>query len=136
MEIFCLEDFKIQFEKLISKKNYSILEQEIRDYFFDKSVEDLCSGRRLNNSDITPYIKKRLCGRGGFRMYFLLIIKEERLYLMFVHPKTGSMGYENIDDESKAMLYKKVLSCIITKDLYKVEVNEERTGLVFTKVEN
>ena len=35
---------------------------------------------------------------------------------MFVHPKTGSLGYENITDDSKAYLYKKVLECIKTKE--------------------
>ena len=136
MEIFCIEDFKIQFEKLISKKNYSIMKQEFIDYFFDKSTTELYSGTRLNNSIETPYIKKRLGGAGGFRIYFLLIMKDERLYLMFVHPKTGSMGYENIDDKSKAHLYKEVLRCIISKELYIVELNDERSKVVFTKFEN
>ncbi len=87
------------------------------------SFQELCSGTRLNNSDETPYIKKRLSGRGGFRVYFLLIMKDERLYFMFVHPKTGSLGAENINDESKAYLYKKILNCIKSGDLYKVEIN-------------
>ena len=134
MEIFCLEDFKIEFEKLTSKRSYKILQQEIINYFFNKTVEELCSGTRLNNSDETPYIKKRLGGRGGYRAYFLLIVKDERLYLMFVHPKTGSMGSDNINDESKAYLYKKVLNCIITRDLYRVEVDVSNNCLVFNKV--
>lgn len=74
MEIFCLEDFKVEFEKLSSKKSYNSLEQDIIDYFFNKSFQQLCSGTRLNNSEKTPYIKKRLKGRGGFRFYFLLIL--------------------------------------------------------------
>ncbi len=37
MEIFCIEDFKVEFEKLILKKSYSTLTQEIIDYFFNKS---------------------------------------------------------------------------------------------------
>ena len=36
---------------------------------------------------------------------------------MFVHPKTGAHGSDNITDESKAYLYKKVLECIQSKDL-------------------
>jgi len=56
MKIFCLEDFKVEFEKLISKKQYKSLQQEIIDYFFDRSVEELSSGTRLNNSSDTPYI--------------------------------------------------------------------------------
>ena len=120
MTIFCLQEFKIQFEKLKKKTSYATIEKDIIDYFFDKEINQLISGTRLNNSDTTPYIKKRLNGSGGFRMYFLLIIKDEKLYLMFLHPKTGSLGFDNITDETKAHLYKKVLENIIAKDLFVV----------------
>ncbi|MDQ3551293.1 MAG: hypothetical protein M3413_07175 [Bacteroidota bacterium] len=129
MTIFCIEDFKIQFEKLKKKNSYSSIEDDIIEYFFDKKIQDLTSGTRLNNSDDTPYIKKRLNGSGGFRIYFLLIIKKEKIYLMFLHPKTGSLGYDNINDESKALLYKKVLECIKENNLYKVIVENKK--LVF-----
>lgn len=79
MKILCLEDFKIGFEKMRKKNSYSSIEKDIIDYFFNRDIQELTSGTRLNNSDITPYIKKRLKGSGGFRVYFLLIIKEEKL---------------------------------------------------------
>lgn len=129
MEIFCIESFKIQFEKLIKKNTYSSIEKDIIKYFFNKNLEQLLSGTRLNNSDTTPYIKKRLNGSGGFRVYFLLIIKDENVYLMFIHPKTGSLGYDNITDESKAKLYKEVLESIKTKKLYKIFL--ENNQLIF-----
>lgn len=91
----------------------------------------MISGTRLNNSDTTPYIKKRLQGRGGFRVYFLLIVKDENVYLMYLHPKTGTLGYENITDESKALPYKKVLECIKTNNLFIVTV--ENNKLTFKK---
>lgn len=131
MEIFCLEDFKVEFEKLKKKNSYSTIEEDIIEYFFDKEITQLMSGTRLNNSDDAPYIKKRLNGSGGFRIYFLLIIKDKRVYLMFVHPKTGSLGYENITDESKAMLYKKTLEGIKANNLYKITV--VNNNLVFKK---
>jgi hypothetical protein len=131
MTIFCLEDFKLEFEKLMKKNSYSSIEIEIIEYFFDKDIQDLVSGTRLNNSDTTPYIKKRLKGSGGFRLYFLLIIKDENLYLMFLHPKTGSLGNDNITDDSKTLLYKKVLNCIKTENLYIVTVEENK--IKFTK---
>jgi hypothetical protein len=135
MEIYCLEDFKVEFDKLKKKNSYKQIESQIIEYFFNKTVIELASGVRLNNSDDSPYIKKRLNGSGGFRFYFLLIIKQENLYLMFVHPKTGSLGADNITDESKALLYKKVLECIQTNDLYKVTLNAENRTLVFTETE-
>lgn len=131
MEIFCLDDFKVEFDKLKKKNSYSTIEGDIIEYFFKKEITQLMSGARLNNSDDTPYIKKRLNGSGGFRVYFLLIIKDEKIYLMFVHPKTGSLGYENITDESKALLYKRVLESIKTNNLYKIII--DKNILVFTK---
>jgi hypothetical protein len=134
MEIYCLEDFKVEFDKLKSKKSYNNLEQEIINYFFDKTANQLCSGTRLNHSDEAPYIKKRLRGSGGFRCYFLLIIKNDKLFLMFVHPKTGSQGAENITDDSKAHLYKKVLECIETNNLYNLKLNKSKTKISFNKL--
>jgi hypothetical protein len=134
MKLFCLEDFKVEFEKLISKKAYNKLEQDLINYFSDKSAQELCSGTRLNNSDQTPYIKKRIKGSGGYRFYYLLILKDESLYFMFVHPKTGPRGASNIDDKSKAFLYKKLLKCIKTNDLYNVELDDVNKKIIFTKV--
>ena len=134
MTLFCLEEFKVAFEKLKSKKSYHSIENDIIDYFFDKSVEELASGTRLNNSSEMPYIKKRLNGSGGFRLYFLLIIKDENLYLMFIHPKTGKLGSENITDESKAELYKKVVECIKNNDLYKLALDTEANLIIFQKI--
>lgn len=134
MEIYCLEDFKVEFEKLKSKKSYRTIEQEIINYFFDKKLEQLRSGTRLNHSDEVPYIKKRLGGRGGFRVYFLLVIKNESLYLMFVHPKTGAQGSDNITDESKAYLYKKVLECIQSEELYTMSLDESKKKIRFDKL--
>ena len=131
MTILCLEEFKVEFEKLKKKNSYSSIEKEVIEYFFDKDLQQLKSGTRLNNSDDTPYIKKRLNGSGGFRTYYLLIIKNETVYLMFVHPKTGSLGYDNITDESKALLYKRVLECIKTNSLYEVKV--ENAKIAFKK---
>ena len=131
MKLFCIEDFKIEFEKLKKKNSYSTIEKDIIEYFFNKEIQELLSGTRLNNSDTAPYIKKRLKGSGGFRVYFLIIIKEDTTYLMFVHPKTGSLGYENITDESKTLLYKKVLDCI--KDNKLLMITVENNKLVFNK---
>jgi hypothetical protein len=133
MKLYCLADFKSEFEKLKKKNSYASIEKDILEYFFNKTVDDLKTGVRLNNSDETPYIKKRLNGSGGFRIYYLLIIKGDSVYLLFVHPKTGSMGYDNITDESKALLYKRVLECIPTKNLY--ELTNEKDKLIFKKLE-
>jgi hypothetical protein len=133
MKIYCLDDFKVEFEKLISKNSYKSLQKEIINYFFEKTVQELSSGTRLNGNSTNPYIKKRLKGSGGFRCYFLLILKNEDLYLMFVHPKTGSMGASNINDDSKAYLYKKVLESIKSDDLYILSLDDSKKQIIFKK---
>jgi hypothetical protein len=132
MIILCLDEFKNEFEKLIRNNSYSSIEIDIIEYFFNKNIQELSSGIRLNNSDTIPFIKKRIKGRGGYRFYFLLIIKDEKLYLLFVHPKSGSLGFENIADELKTALYKQVLECIKSDNLFAVTVNKEK--LIFTKL--
>src|ERR1700685_1311951 len=109
MTIFCLDDFKTEVERLKRKNSYRDIEPDLIKYFFNTSIDKLKSGTRLNNSEITPYIKKRINGSGGYRIYYLLIIKEEKVYLIYVHPKTGPFGSPNITEEAKAELYKDAL---------------------------
>jgi len=132
MTIYCIEKFKIQIEFLESRKQYKEIKKDISDYFHGKQIAQLCSGTRPNNSDVTPYIKKRINGSGGYRLYFLVLIKDNNIYLMFVHPKTGPEGSENITDEAKAEFYKIVLSSIQSQELYEVDTNNQT--LTFTKV--
>ena len=113
---------------MITKKSYKDLEQDIIDFFLDKTIADVCSGTRLNASNETPYIKKRLNGSGGFRLYYYILIKNDCLYLMFVHPKKGVYGSPNITDESKSYLYKQVLHCIKENEVF--EVLRDRKSVV------
>lgn len=133
MHVYCTERFKVEFFKLLAKKQYAALEQDLIDYFFFKKIEELISGTNLNNSLKTPYLKKRINGSGGYRVYFLVLIKEENIYLIFVHPKTGPYGASNIKDSSKTMLYKEILEKIKTNDLYVMHV--ENNKLVYLKKE-
>lgn len=134
MKIYCLPDFKEKFDNLSKKKPYKTLEDDLMAYFFEKDIEHLKSGVRLNFSEKEPYIKKRLEGRGGYRVYYLLITKLEAVYLMFVHPKTGPDGADNITDESKAKIYKDVLECIRTNNLFELTLNEIKTKIQFKRL--
>lgn len=131
MNVYCISDFKQEFARLATNKSYRSLEQEIINYFFNKPFPDLLSGTRLNQSDTAPFIKKRLKGSGGYRFYFLVIIKKKSLYLLYVHPKTGSMGATNITDQSKALLQKRLYDSIKSKSLFQVTI--ENKTLVFTQ---
>lgn len=121
MEIYCLTEFKSAFEKLKKNNSYRDVEKEIIEYFFKgESIDFYKQGAKITGTDDIPFIKKRISGRGGWRFYYLLIIKAGDIYLMFLHPKKGSMGTENITEEFEKLIYKEVLSCIKSDDLYKV----------------
>jgi len=133
MLIYCIEEFKTEFVKLKGKKAYRTLESSIIDYFFNKTAQQLNNGTRLNHSETAPFIKKRLRGKGGYRFYFLLLIKDDNAYLSFVHPKTGPYGSDNITDESKAMLQKRLYESIKNKDLHLLSVKDDKS-LQFDKL--
>jgi hypothetical protein len=135
MEIYCIDRFKSEFEKLKSKRSYKSIQKEMSAYFWDKSREELASGVRLNHSEDAPYIKKRLGGSGGYRFYFLLLTQNDRLILMFVHPKTGSMGVSNIDDKSKALIYKQVLEAVKSNNLFKLNLDSTTQEITFEPTE-
>lgn len=133
MEIYALYEFKHQFEKLKKNNSYRGLEKEIVELFFDQNLDEfLKSGANLNNSQEVPFIKKRIKGSGGYRVYYLMIIKDDKLHLMYVHPKTGSAGAENITDEFQAEIYSTVKKAIEEKNLFKVTVENQK--LVFDHV--
>ncbi len=133
MNLFCIEDFKIEYEKLKSKNSYKTLESDIHNYFYKKTVDQLKSGTLLNANNEKPFIKKRLKGKGGFRIYYYLFIHEKNIYLAFVHPKTGKFGSENIEDKYKANIQKKVIASIKNNSVYLVELDEEKTKISFHK---
>lgn len=134
MEVFCTERFKQEFFSLLSHKPYRNLETEIIEYFFGRDINEIQSGTRLNNSLETPFIKKRLNGSGGYRFYFLVVVKDKNVYLTFVHPKTGPKGSDNITDESKAAIQKEVYEAIRSNDLYSMEVKESRIEFTNQKI--
>jgi hypothetical protein len=82
-----------------------------------------------------PYIKKRLGGSGGYRTYFYVVVKENNLYLMFLHPKTGPDGSPNITDDAKTQLLKDLISDIRSGRLLSVTKHESKKELVFRRVE-
>jgi hypothetical protein len=124
MEIFSLSLFKDEYDKLCRKNSYKNLPEELFNYFDGKQIDEILSGTRLNHSQEEPYIKKRLSGSGGYRIYFLIIIRLQKVYWLFVHPKTGSLGSDDITDESKAKIYKDILEAIKTNQLYKVTLKD------------
>lgn len=134
MKIYCIDEFRKEYGLLIKNKSYKSLENLTITHFSDKTIDELRSGRNLNQSQIVPFIKHRLGGSGGFRVYYILLLKDDCVYLAFVHPKTGSKGAENISVKSISNLQKKVLEAIASKSLYEIIIDKKTKKIKFSKV--
>ena len=135
MIVYCIEDFKVEFEKLKTKKQYSDLESLIFDFFLDNTLDKIKTGDLLNGSTTAPFLKKRIPNAGGYRVYFLVIVKDEKVYISYVHPKTDPMAGDNITAEHKKYIQKETYSCILGKKLYTLKKCPEKGILLFAPFE-
>lgn len=133
MKVFSTPEFKSEFEKLIRKNSYKYLSDEIISSYFDKKIEDCMDGTKLNGHSPNPFIKKRLGGSGGARLYLVAVIRDDSIYLSFIHPKSGALGYENITNTKRTQLLNDVVQCIKNNDLYEVTCCEKKQNLIFNK---
>jgi hypothetical protein len=133
MIIFSTPEFKTEFEKLIKKNSYKYLSKSIIECYFDKTIEECLSGTKLNGHSKNPFIKKRIGASGGSRLYLLAIVTNDKLYFSFVHPKSGSEGYENISDEKRNKILKETLDCIDMNDLFEITCCENKEVLNFDR---
>ena len=136
MIVYCTDDFKSIIESYRRKPSYNDIDELVIEYIFDNDFDSLKSGVNLNKSNKIPFIKKRLGGRGGFRIYQLLKVESQEVYLLYVYPKAGPYGTSNFTDDGKTEIYKEGLSCLEGSSMkYIVEVNADRTLLIFKTVD-
>ena len=131
-QIYCIEDFKDEIEKLRKNNSYQNVDELVLARIKDKTIDEFKTGTNLNLSPTHPYIKCDVGGRSGLRMYYTAILHKGRVYLAFIHPKTGSLGSSNTTSDGRAYFIKKITECIKNGDLYKVGVTEPK--LKFTRV--
>jgi hypothetical protein len=101
MEIYCLREFKKEYEKLCKKDSYSDLTTEIIDCFYGKKFSD-----------------------------YVALIKKESIYFGYVHPKTGSMGSSNTTDDFRRQLVKDILEAIQDDNLLRVDFGKKTIKFV------
>ena len=127
MKIFCVASFKTEIERLKKNNSYLGIESDVIHEFFDKEILLLKKGVRLNGEEETPYIKGRINGSSGYRVYYLLIMKDDAAYLLYIHPKKGAFGVDNLLDKFVKELLIDVGSCIETnQNLFIVKCSENK----------
>lgn len=134
MKLFSTQEFKNEFEKLIKKNSYKYLSAELISFYFEKEITSCLDGTKLNGHSKNPFIKKRLGGSGGARLYLIAVIANDSIYFSFIHAKSGALGYENISNTKKTQLLNDVVNAIIDNNLFEVSCCENKRNLIFTKM--
>lgn len=137
VKLNCIEDFKNEYQKLIKNNSYKSLSKYIIDSFFKDNkvlnLEELDSAVRINNNKEIPFIKARLGGSSGFRIYYYLIKIKGECYLVHVYPKTGKKGQSNITPKLKKEIYSTLLMSIKQNRIYAISVSDDNKKIIFTK---
>lgn len=99
MIFFCTDLFKKEYEKLIKKNSYNDLESILSTLFSKTLYTEVISirGSSLYGPEHLAFYKKRVFKPGEYRLYFVGDTEEEKIYCSFLHPKRGTLGYENIN---------------------------------------
>lgn len=128
MIVYCTEEFKHEYEKLIKKKSYRYdLPQAMIQSIFKATAEELNKhGRKLNLGETeVDFLKLRIQGRGGYRCYYLMIKDGHNVYLGFIHPKTGSKGVSNITGQAEQRIRADIQTAAKDKKLYQLTATED-----------
>lgn len=133
MEVCCTEEFKEEFERLRRNGSYASIEEVLASSYCDITFEQANTGDLLAAMPGMNYLKKRIEGSGGYRFYVLAVVKGERIYLGFVHSKTGRYGGDNVTSEKKKSILKELLAAMRSQQLYKVERSKkDKLRVAFT----
>lgn len=119
MKLYCTPKFLAEYNHLIKNNSYASLESELIK-LCNSTVQQVAS---LGTTVLALlgnvlFLKKRLGGSSGFRCYLLTIVVNDEAFLGFVHPKTGSIGGENITDAKKKETLGELLAARASLGIY------------------
>lgn len=122
MGVYCTKQFKSEVERLLKKNSYQSLQELLINNYCDVSFDEAATGRVLSalptGNPTLFYLKKTLDGSGGYRAYVLAFIKEQDIYLGFIHPKTGVYGMANTSDGKRKEIMREVIKASKSGEVY------------------
>ncbi|MEO6283178.1 MAG: hypothetical protein ABIN80_23885 [Dyadobacter sp.] len=132
MIIFCTERFKAEYKKLTKQNAYRDLQNELIDNFFYRSDDQISYGAKISGTNTKRLVKKRIAGRGGYRVYFYAYVLDNKVFLSYLYPKTGPVGKMAINDEFETLIMEETLEAIDSNDLFEVTVVDRRLNFTPT----
>lgn len=134
MDFFCTDLFKKEYEKLIKRNSYNDLESILCVLFSKTLYTEVISmrGSSLYGPEHLAFYKKRVFKPSEYRLYFVGDTEEEKIYCYFIHPKRGTLGYENININHQKKIHIDAMSLRKGEllEMYKVLVKEEKLAFL------
>jgi len=127
MDVYLTNEFIKETLTLLKSNSHKDIEQLLIQELFCKKSEDIKGYRLSGDNTNSRFLKVRVSREnegksGGYRVYAWIIIKEDNLYLTYIHPKKGRRSQASISNDR-------------IKELIKSFITERRENN-FIKVEN
>ena len=133
MNIFLTFSTAGAIKKLEKNNSYSSLRQEIYQYLNGKtSLEHWTQvGSRLNSSVHCPFVRDRVKGSGGYRIYYSFLVIKGQAVIAAVHPKTGTAGKENLSRQERNAVYLEAVQACQSGEMLPVTLDHDNTTINF-----
>lgn len=118
--------------KMEKKPSYSNL--RLLFYGFIKSHETAESwkvGSLLNRGAEWPFVKGRIAGRSGYRIYYLILIKQDEVIISAIYPKFGSLGINTLGHEARNAAYSDSILAYKSRDMRLVIIDDKNKTVIF-----
>lgn len=142
MQVYLTEEFISEVNSILKSKSHSDCETAIIDSIFNSSIDDIIkvgSPKRLGGDpNKSPFIRKRInsdgIGKsGGYKLYFWIIIQDENIYLLFIHPKSGRRSGTNITVQKQKELVKTFTSLRANGGFLLAKLNKDSSKIICAK---
>lgn len=142
MDIYMNDEFISVVKSLIKSKDHSDCENVLINSVYSADINQIKSGAlKLGGSNDTPFLRKRIktANKGassGYRLYFWLFIKDDDIYLLYIHPKTGKNQQSNISTDKRKELVKTFKNCRDNELFIQTELSKKKDKIVYRNTEN
>ena len=131
MVVYCTFRFFNDIENLKKNKSYSSIMKDVCDYFKDKSTAELHITKDIIQSSSNIYSLNKfriincLSNKGKSSSYRCLcgvFLKEDRVILDTIYPKTGSDSIDNLSKEKYKEIAKNIRDSIGANKIYLIDI--------------
>lgn len=132
MQVYVTHTVAAEIVKIEKKPSYANLRLLLYKFVISHPTAASCLiGTRLNIGAAWPFVKVRLGGRGGYRLYYSILIKEEELIISAVYPKFGALSIKTLGPEATNRAYSEAITSCKSRNMLPVTLDHEKQSIIF-----